>query len=81
MTQVIIFKQDNGVPAVIMPTQEALNKYGIQAIAQKDVPHGKPYKIVDAASLPQNVPQEAWVIDDADLNDGVGAPSNTFPAE
>ena len=77
-TQVIIFKQDNGVPAVIMPTPEALNKYGIQAIAQKDVPHGKAYAVVDAASLPQNVPQEAWVIDDADLKDGFGAVSNTF---
>ena len=78
MTQVIIFKQDNGVPAVISPTQEALAKYGIQAIAQKDVPHGKPYAIVDAASLPQGVPQEAWVIDDAALNHGVGAVTNTF---
>jgi hypothetical protein len=78
MTQVIIFKQDNGVPAVISPTQEALAKYGIQAIAQKDVPHGKPYAIVDAASLPQNVPQEAWVIDDAALKDGFGAVINTF---
>jgi hypothetical protein len=78
MTQVIIFKQDNGVPAVITPTQECLAKYGIQAIAQKDVPFGKPYAIVDAASLPQNVPQEAWIIDDAALNHGVGAVSNTF---
>jgi hypothetical protein len=78
MTQVIIFKQDNGVPAVISPTQEALATYGIQAIAQKDVPHGKPYAIVDAASLPQGVPQEAWVIDDAALNHGVGAVTNTF---
>jgi hypothetical protein len=78
MTQVIIFKQDNGVPAVITPTQECLAKYGIQAIAQKDVPHGKPYAIVDAASLPQGVPQEAWVIDDAALNNGVGAVTNTF---
>jgi hypothetical protein len=79
MTQVIIYKQDNGIPAVMMPTQEALAKYGIHAIAKKDVPAGKPYAIVEASSLPQNVPQEAWVIEDADLKDGVGAISNEFP--
>jgi hypothetical protein len=79
MNQVIIYKQDNGVPAVIFPTQESLTMYGIQAIAKKDVPAGKPYKIIDASELPQGVPQEAWEIDDADLTDGIGGESNEFP--
>jgi hypothetical protein len=48
----IIYNQDNGVVAVIIPTPEALEKYGIQAIAIKDVPAGKPYKIVDVADIP-----------------------------
>jgi len=78
MTQVIIFLQDNGTPAVVMPTQEALDAHGIMAIAIKDVPAGKKFKIVDSNELPQNVPQEAWLIDEADLTDGVGGVSNEF---
>jgi hypothetical protein len=77
MTQCIIYLQDNGIPAVIMPTQEALDAYGIMAIAIKDVPAGKKFKIVDAADLP-DAPQEAWVVNEADLTDGVGGESNEF---
>ena len=77
MTQVIIYNQDNGNVAVMVPTQEALDKYSIQAIAVKDVPAGKPFAIVDASMLP-SVAQEAWMVDDADLTDGVGGISNEF---
>jgi hypothetical protein len=80
MTQVIIYNQDNGIPAVVIPTPEALEKYGILAIARKDVPAGKRFKIVNASALPRDVPQEAWVVDEADLTDGVGSESNEFPA-
>ena len=76
--QVIIYNQDNGIPAVLAPTQEALQRFGIMAIAIKDVPAGKPFKIMDASELP-DAPQEAWEVDDADLTDGVGGESNTFP--
>lgn len=78
MRQVIIYNQDNGVPAVIVPAEEALQRYGIMAIAMKDVPAGKRFKIIDASELPQDVPQEAWIVDDADLTDGVGANGSTF---
>jgi hypothetical protein len=77
MTQVIIYNQDNGIPAVVMPTQEALDAHGIMAIAIKDVPAGKKFKIIDAADLPTE-PQETWVIDEADLTDGIGGESNEF---
>ena len=73
----IIYKTDEGGVAVIIPAPEALNQHGIQAIAIKDVPAGKPFKIVDASELP-DAPQEAWVIDDADLTDGIGGDSNEF---
>jgi hypothetical protein len=75
--QVIIYNQDNGVPAVVVPTQEALDQYGITAIAIKDVPVGKPFAIVDAADLP-DAPQETWTVDEADLTDGIGGVSNEF---
>jgi hypothetical protein len=77
MTQVIIYNQDNGIPAVVVPTPEALELHSIFAIAVKDVPTGKPFAIVDAADLP-DAPQEAWVVDDADLTDGIGGSSNEF---
>ena len=78
MTQIIIYNQDNGVPAVVMPTEEALQQHGIMAIAIKDVPAGKPFKIVDVSELPQDIPQEYWVIDDSELTDGIGGESNEF---
>ena len=79
MSQVIIYKQDSGTVAIIRPTEEALLKYGIDAIAQKDVPAGKPYKIIDEAELPADRTQRsAWTVDEADLTDGVGAEWDTF---
>jgi hypothetical protein len=79
MSQVIIFLQDNGVPAVMTPTQECLRQHTIVEIAVKDVPAGKKFKIVNASELPTDVPQEAWEIDEEDLTDGVGGFSNEFP--
>jgi len=71
MAQVIIYNQENGIPAILMPTQEFVDQYGIQEVALKDVPYNKPYKIIDAANLP-SAPQEAWVVPDSALTDGVG---------
>jgi hypothetical protein len=78
MPQVIIYNQDNGIPAVVMPTQEALDAHGIMAIAIKDVPAGKKFAIIDASELPTDIPQEAWVVDEEHLTDGIGGASNEF---
>jgi hypothetical protein len=77
MSQVIIYNQDDGVPAVVFPTQEALDQHDIMSIAIKDVPAGKPFKIIDTSDLPDE-PQETWAVDDADLTDGIGGESNEF---
>ena len=79
MKKVIIYKQDNGAVAVVHPTEEALALYGIEAIAKKDVPAGKPYKIIDAADLPDRSQRNQWDVDEADLTDGIGAEYSTFP--
>lgn len=76
--QVIIFKNDDGGVAVIYPTQECLESHTIHEIAQKDVPSGKPYKIVDASELPSRNQRNQWDIDEADLTDGIGSDSNEF---
>ena len=79
MTQVIIYKTDEGGIAIIIPTPEALKQHGIQAIAIKDVPAGKPFKIVDAADIPADRSErDAWTVDEAELTDGIGGVSNEF---
>lgn len=82
MTKVIVYKQDNGVLAVIYPMPEAIKLYGINAVAKKDVPAGKAYKIIDSADLPSDRTQRgAWTADDTDLTDGVGGEHEVFSEE
>jgi len=54
MNQRIIYPTDEGGVAIIIPTQEWLEQEGntIEKLAAKDVPAGKPYKIVDASDIP-----------------------------
>ena len=79
MKQVIIYIQDSGVVAIVRPTEEALAIYGIDAIAVKDVPAGKPYKIIDVSEiLADRSQRNAWTVDEADLTDGIGGESNEF---
>lgn len=76
--QVIVYKNDAGGVSVVHPTPEALAKFGIEAIAAKDVPAGKPYKIIDASELPDRENRNQWDVDEADLTDGIGGESNEF---
>ena len=79
MNQKIIYQTDDGGVAVIIPTAEALQHHTIQEIAVKDVPAGKPFRIVDDADLPTDRSQrDAWTIDPAVLTDGIGGESNEF---
>jgi hypothetical protein len=50
MNQRIIFPNDNGGVSILMPAPEC--GLTIEEIAAKDVPAGKPYKIVDVADIP-----------------------------
>jgi len=72
--QRIVYKQDNGVLAVIIPAPEALATMTIDEIAAKDVPTGKPYKIILTTDLPvDRTTRDFWTVADVDLTDGVGA--------
>lgn len=82
MTQRIIYQMDNGGVAVIVPSPNAVEKYGIEAIALKDVPTGRPFKIVNVSDIPSDRTfRDAWEVDPATLTDGVGADYDTFPQE
>jgi len=71
MDQRIIYQNDAGGVAIIIPCECGLT---IEQIAAKDVPTGKPYKIVDVSEIPTDRQwRNEWTVDEADLTDGVGA--------
>ena len=71
MEQRIIYQNDTGGVAVLIPADCGLT---IEEIAAKDVPTGKPYKIVDVSEIPTDRQwRNEWTVDEADLTDGVGA--------
>ena len=58
MNQRIIYPTDGGV-AILIPAPEC--GLTIEEIAAKDVPAGKPYKIVDVADIPTDRTfRDAW---------------------
>lgn len=70
----IIYTNEDGSVAVIHPTQEALALFPIEVIAKKDVPAGRPYKIVEDSVIPSDRTfRSAWEVDINDLTDGLGA--------
>ena len=69
----IIYKRTDGGITIIVPTPDALQSMTIEQIAQKDVPTGLKYKIVDKSEISSDRTfRDAWTIDDAELTDGVG---------
>ena len=71
MDQRIIYQNDEGGVSIIIPCDCGLT---VEQIAAKDVPTGKAYKIVDVSDVPTDRQWRAeWVVDEADLTDGVGA--------
>lgn len=60
MSQIIIYPTQTGV-ATVLPTIEALEIMTIEQIAQKDVPQGIEFKIIDSDTLPvEQCFRDAW---------------------
>lgn len=60
--KLIIYPNDNGGICILTPAPEC--GLSIEQIAAKDVPAGKPYKIVDAADIPADRTfRNAWTAD------------------
>jgi hypothetical protein len=58
MNQRIIYQNDEGGVAIIVPADCGLT---IEEIAAKDVPAGKPYKVVDVSDIPTDRTfRDAW---------------------
>lgn len=59
MDKRIIYKNDEGGVSIIVPATEC--GLTIEEIAAKDVPTGKPYKIVDVSEIPSDRTfRDAW---------------------
>jgi len=71
MDKRIIYKKDDGTVSIIVPiTNSGLT---VEQIAQKDVPTGLKYKIVNVSEISSDRTfRDAWTIDDEELTDGVG---------
>ena len=52
MNQRIIYPTDEGGVAIIIPAPDC--GLTIEEIAAKDVPEGKPYKIIDVSEIPED---------------------------
>jgi hypothetical protein len=61
MNQRIIYPSDDGGVVILMPAPEYLAEHTIEELAAKDVPKGKPYKIVDVSDIPTDRTfRDAW---------------------
>ena len=70
----ILYKILKGNVVVIKATLEWLSQGTMEELAQKDVPTGFKYKIVDDSVIPTDRTfRNAWEVDEAELTDGVGA--------
>jgi hypothetical protein len=68
----IIYKTPENTVSVIMASPEWTGT--MEELAQKDVPTGLKYKIVEDSDIPSDRSfRGAWEIDEAELTDGVGA--------
>jgi hypothetical protein len=48
----IIYPNDDGGVAIVVPAPEFMVTHTIEDVIDKSVPAGKPYKIVDVADIP-----------------------------
>ncbi len=71
--RVIIYPNDNGGVSIVIPSSNT--KYTIEQLALKDVPYGKPYRIIDATEIPTDRTfRDAWEADFSEPEGfGIGA--------
>ena len=69
MTDCAVFQNDAGGVSVVYPANAAAMTV---AFAKANVPAGKAFKIIDAATLPGRDTRALWTVDPLTLTDGVG---------
>lgn len=77
----IIFENQDKTMGIIIPAQECIYLFGIEAIAKKDVPQDLPFWIVEDIHIPESREfRGAWEIDRETIGEpnGYGHKGNTF---
>jgi len=75
----IIFKNKDNTIGILIPTQQAIDLFGIDLIAQKDVPKDLPYWIVEDTEIPKDrTDRNAWYFETDKEPDGYGSQFHTF---
>ena len=76
----IIFENQDKSVGILIPSQEWIDLFGIEAIANKDVPQGLPFWIVEDSFIPSDRTfRGAWEIDESmGEPNGYGHEGNTF---
>ena len=75
----ILYMNEEGIVSIMTPVFKEINPetgeiWTIEEIAKKDVPTGQKYKIVEDSDVPTDRSfRDAWIVDEADLTDGVGS--------
>ena len=75
----ILYTGEDGIVSIMTPVLKDINPetgqvWTVEEIAKKDVPTGKKYKIVEDSEIPTDRSfRDAWIVDEADLIDGVGS--------
>jgi hypothetical protein len=61
MDKLIIYPTNEGGVAIVIPAPEYLAEHGIEKIIEKDVPQGKPFKVVNVQDIPSDQTfRDAW---------------------
>lgn len=77
MSKVIIYQSDNGGVTLVIPVVDC--GLTVEEIARKDVPPATRYAIIDAKDVPSDHTFfDAWEVEHADLNDGIGLGSQQW---
>ena len=82
MKRILYTHETAGTLSIITPAPKILteinpatgNLWTVEDIAKKDVPTGSKYKIIEDTDVPTDRTfRDAWVVNESDLTDGVGA--------
>ena len=72
--KIIYMRKDGGV-SILVPAEWSST---MEELAQRDVPTGLKYKIVEDSVIPTDRSfRNAWEVDEAELTDGVGENDNS----
>ena len=80
----IIYANNDGTIAIVVPSEEWLNSNTIEELARKDVPVGVDYWIVEDSEVPSDRTfRNAWELNPTDLGtpDGQGIGAEAWFAE